>query len=132
MNKLYCQYQLTIYKAHATRKMHYKQMTVLMLQSYLFIGHRHPPLRSPNALSIHSSPAETFVESKLSKSTMLVSGYDFINHGRSGYAASPSITTGTYTIYYHSDTSHSRMYCQKLWYRGLCWANPLTLVGRQV
>lgn len=101
-------------------------MTVLMLQSYLFRGHSHLPLGSPNALSIYSSRAETIVESKLSKSIMLVSGYDFINHGRSGYAASSRVTTGTYTPY-HSDTSHSRMYCQTLWY-GLCWANPLMLI----
>lgn len=37
--------------------------------------------------------------------------------------------------YFHSDTSHSRMYCHSLlptlWY-GLCWANPLMLVEQKL
>lgn len=83
-------------KLWSTQQAEIAVLILLMLQPHLFIKHCHLSLRRPNALTtVTRALLRWLLKVSCAGAVCSFSGYGVISLGRSGYAASPSNTTGT-------------------------------------
>lgn len=83
-------------KLWSTQQAEITVLMLLMLQSHLFLRHCHLSLRRPNALfTVTRALLRLLLKVSCAELVCWFSGNGVISHGRSGYAPSPSIATGT-------------------------------------